>query len=110
MALRDAFRRRGPERGRRAVWSGRVVAEAPSTIRVDGREYFPPDAVAWDFLVPSEHTSVCPWKGTATYFDVVDGERRLPGAAWSYRSPTPAAADIAGHVAFWRGVRVEPTV
>jgi len=105
MTLADLIRRT-PSRSRRATWGDVVIAESPSTTRVDGRDYFPPDTVDWDRLVPSTHTSVCPWKGTATYFDVVDGDRRLPAAAWTYQSPTPAATAIAGHVAFWRDVAV----
>lgn len=92
---------------RRAVVGDTVIAEAADTQQVEGREYFPPDAVNWDLLEPSEHTSVCYWKGVASYYDVVlDGER-LPAAAWTYKTPSAAAEHIAGHVAFWRGVRVE---
>lgn len=91
---------------RRALWDERVVAEAASTITVDGREYFAPDAVDWDRLEPSEATSVCHWKGVATYYDLVDGDDRLPNAAWTYADPSPAAAGIKGHIGFWRGVKV----
>lgn len=79
---------------------------SPVKRRVDGHEYFPPEAVNWDLLEDSERTSVCPWKGTANYYDVVADGERYPAAAWSYRSPSDAARHIAGHVAFWRGVRV----
>ncbi|MFH1330815.1 MAG: DUF427 domain-containing protein [Actinomycetota bacterium] len=109
MALAHLFRP-STARPRRAAWGDATLAESPSTTLVDGREYFPPGTVEWDRLVPSDQTSVCPWKGVATYFDVVDGDRRLPAAAWSYQSPTRAAAAIAGHVAFWRGVDVGPAV
>lgn len=91
---------------RRAVWDDVVVAEAPRTTTVDGHEYFPPDAVDWSHLEPTGRTSVCHWKGVATYYDVVDGDRRLPAAAWTYADPSPAARNIQGHVAFWRGVKV----
>ena len=99
------FRRekRGP---RRAVWNGVVVAEAPATITVDGREYFAPEAVDWSHLEPSPSTSVCHWKGVATYFDLVDGSNRLKDAAWTYADPSPEAARIKGHIGFWRGVTV----
>ena len=102
MALTRMIRRRRTAGARRAAWSGRVVAEAAETTGVDGYEYFPPESVDWDLLVPSDHTSVCPWKGRARYYDLVSGDRRLPGAAWSYPEPSPAAVAIAGHVAFWR--------
>lgn len=83
-----------------------VIAESETTQRVDGYEYFPPDTVRWEFLQPSAHTSVCPWKGVATYYDVVVDGRRLAAAAWTYETPKPAAESIRGHVGFWRGVSV----
>lgn len=98
---RSVFRRK-----RRAVWEGVVIAESATTTRVDGYEYFPPESIDWSHLEPSSQTSVCPWKGLASYYDVVVGERRLPAAAWSYRDPSPAASLIKDHVAFWKGVKV----
>ena len=59
-----------------------------------------------EFFQASDHKSICPWKGEASYFDVEVGGSRNPGAAWTYPTPMPAAAEIAGHVAFWRGVEV----
>ena len=91
----------------RAVWNGVVLAESDDTVVVEGNHYFPPDAISWEYLESSERRSVCPWKGRASYFDiVVDGERNR-AAAWHYPSPTPAAAQIEDRVAFWGGVRVE---
>jgi uncharacterized protein (DUF427 family) len=90
----------------RAVVGDSVVAESEDTTEVEGNQYFPPQAVEWDLLEPSEHTSVCPWKGVASYYDVIVDGRRLPAAAWTYKTPSPAARHIAGHVAFWRGVGV----
>lgn len=98
------FKTKDPHR--RATWRDTVLAEAAETIRVDGYEYFPPDAVDWSRLEESSKTSVCPWKGVATYYDVVDGDERLPAAAWSYRSPNAEAAHIKEHVAFWGKVKV----
>jgi uncharacterized protein (DUF427 family) len=73
---------------------------------VEGNHYFPPETINREFFSDSAESSVCPWKGTASYFDVVvDGEVN-PGAAWYYPSPSRAAANIKDHVAFWRGVRV----
>jgi len=94
--------------GRRAVSESTAVAEAPSTQTVDGHEYFKPEEVRWDYLVPSDRTTVCGWKGTAGYWDVVVDGDRLPAAAWSYQDPSAAAQHIKGHVAFWRGVKVVP--
>jgi uncharacterized protein (DUF427 family) len=73
---------------------------------VEGNHYFPPETINREFFRDSAESSVCPWKGTASYFDVVvDGEVNR-GAAWYYPSPSPAAANIKNHVAFWRGVKI----
>ena len=91
----------------RAVWNGVVIAESDDTIVVEGNHYFPRDSLTEGFFAASDLQSRCPWKGTAGYLDVtVDGALN-PGAAWFYRDPKPAATDIAGRVAFWRGVRIE---
>jgi len=99
----NLFRRSGR---RQATVARTVLAETGSTTRVSGYEYFPPDSVDWTRLVRTDKTSMCPWKGVATYYDVLDGDRRLEEAAWVYENPSPAADHIRGHVAFWRGVRV----
>ena len=91
----------------RAVWNDVVLAESDDTIVVEGNHYFPPDAVEAQYLEPSAHRTVCHWKGAASYYDVVVNGSRSERAAWFYPEPTPAAADIGGYVAFWRGVRVE---
>ncbi len=92
----------------RAVWNGTVLAESDDTVIVEGNHYFPLEAVNEEHFTQSPSTSRCPWKGTADYFDVeVDGQTNR-GAAWIYRDPKPAAADIKNRVAFWRGVTVEP--
>jgi len=91
----------------RALWAGKVIAESNATVVVEGNQYFPPAAVKQEFLEPSSHTSICPWKGTAHYFHVqVDGMRN-ENAAWYYPAPKPAAAEIKDRIAFWKGVRVE---
>lgn len=91
-----------------AIWNGVVIAESDSTVKVEGNHYFPPDAVKKEYLKPSGHHTSCPWKGTASYYDVVvDGERNS-GAAWYYPSPKPAAENIEDHVAFWHGVKIKP--
>lgn len=89
-----------------AVWNGHTIARSDDTIVVEGNHYFPRDAVDEALLVPSDTTSVCPWKGTAYYCSLeVDGVRN-PDAAWYYPDPKPAAAEIRGRLAFWKGVRV----
>jgi uncharacterized protein (DUF427 family) len=90
----------------RASWNGVVIAESTRTTVVEGNHYFPMADVDRGKLVDSDTTSVCPWKGTASYFSVVaDGETN-PDAAWTYPDPKDAAREIEGHVAFWRGVEV----
>ncbi len=91
----------------KAVWNEAVLAESDQTVMVEGNHYFPMDAVNDEYFTESTSTSRCPWKGTAHYFDVVVDGAINEGAAWTYPDPKPAAADIKGRVAFWRGVRVE---
>ncbi|HYN38412.1 MAG TPA: DUF427 domain-containing protein [Rhodospirillales bacterium] len=91
----------------RAIWNGAVIAEAQRFETVEGNVYFPPDTLVREHLRPSAHTSVCPWKGLARYYDVVVGEEVNPAAAWYYPDPKPAAAQIKDHVGFWKGVTVE---
>ncbi len=90
----------------RAKWNGATIADSADTVVVEGNHYFPIDSVDRNLLRESETHSVCPWKGTASYYTiVVDGEEN-PDAAWFYPEPKEAAAEIAGRVAFWRGVTV----
>jgi uncharacterized protein (DUF427 family) len=91
----------------RATWSGKVVAESSACTVVEGNQYFPAEAVKKEFLKPSSHTTICPWKGTAHYYHLeVDGMRN-ENAAWYYPEPKPAAQEIKDKIAFWKGVRVE---
>ena len=89
-----------------ATWNGTVVAQSDDTVVVEGNHYFPRSAVREDLVRPSDATSVCPWKGTASYLSLeVDG-RVNEAAAWYYPEPKPAAAEIRDRVAFWKGVEV----
>ena len=89
-----------------ASWNGTVIAESDDTVVIEGNHYFPREAVRDDVLVDSSHTSVCPWKGTASYYSLqVDGMTNAD-AAWYYPQPKEAAAEIRGHVAFWKGVDI----
>lgn len=92
-----------------AKWNGTVIAESDATVVVEGNHYFPADAVRQDYLEPSEHQSICPWKGTAHYYHVVVDGQRNDNAAWYYPEPKPAAAEIAGRIAFWKGVEISPS-
>ena len=92
----------------KAVWEGEAIAESDSTVVVEGNQYFPPESVRKEYLKPSSTTTVCPWKGTASYYHVVVGERENRDAAWYYPEPKEAAVEIKNHVAFWRGIKVQP--
>jgi uncharacterized protein (DUF427 family) len=92
----------------RAIWNGSVVAESDDTVVVEGNHYFPPESVRAEVLEPSSTHTTCSWKGIASYYTlVVDGRRNID-AAWYYPEPKPAAAEITGRVAFWKGVTVAP--
>jgi len=92
----------------KAVWKGAVLAESPRTEIVEGNHYFPADTIREQYFKPSSSHTICPWKGTASYYTVeVNGERN-PDAAWYYPQTKDAAANITGYVAFWKGVEVKP--
>jgi uncharacterized protein (DUF427 family) len=91
----------------KAIWNNQIIAESDDIIKVEGNSYFPLEAVKKEFLIDSETETVCPWKGTASYYDLkVDGELNKD-AAWYYAEPKPGANEIKGRVAFWKGVQVE---
>jgi uncharacterized protein (DUF427 family) len=91
-----------------ASWRGQVIAESERFETVEGNIYFPPDSLKRDFFRDSATTTICPWKGTAQYYSVVVDGQENRDAAWYYPEPKPAAENIRGHVAFWRGVTVTP--
>jgi uncharacterized protein (DUF427 family) len=89
-----------------ATWNGVTIAESNDTVTVEGNHYFPLDSVKAEYLADNSSKTTCPWKGTASYYDlVVDGQTNT-GAAWYYPEPKDAAKQIKGHVAFWKGVTV----
>lgn len=92
----------------KAVWNGVVIAESTDTEVVEGNHYFPPESLNKSCFRRSDHTTVCGWKGTASYYDVVAGDSVNEQAAWFYPDPKEAAASIKGRVAFWKGVQVTP--
>jgi uncharacterized protein (DUF427 family) len=91
----------------KAYWSGKLIAESDATVVLEGNQYFPFEAVKKEFLKPSSHTTVCPWKGTAHYYHVDVGGMKNENAAWYYPEPKDAAKEIRGRIAFWKGVRIE---
>ena len=90
----------------KAVWNDVVLAESDDTQVVEGNHYFPPDSLAKEYFRQTETTTVCGWKGTANYYDIVVGDQINSGAAWYYENPLPEAENIKGFVAFWKGVQV----
>ena len=91
----------------KATWNNAVIAESSETVVVEGNHYFPADAVKIEYLQPSSKHTHCPWKGEASYYNVVvNGEKNLD-AAWYYPAPKEAAAEIKNRIAFWHGVKVE---
>ena len=91
----------------RATWNGAVLANSEQCVVVEGNQYFPPDAVNREFLKPSETHTVCSWKGTASYYDVVVNGQTNKDAAWYYPQPKDAAKQITNYIAFWHGVDVQ---
>ena len=90
-----------------AIWNGEVLADSNETVVVEGNHYFPPSALHLDFFKKSDKHTVCPWKGTASYYDIeVDGKSNKD-AAWFYPDPSSAASNVRGYVAFWKGVEVK---
>jgi len=90
----------------RAVWHGKVLAESDDIVYVEGNAYFPRGSLNEDYFVESDHYSICPWKGEASYLHVVvDGETNKD-AAWYYPRPSLLARKIQDRVAFWKGVEI----
>lgn len=87
-----------------ATWNDTVIAQSDDIVTVEGNAYFPLASVTPGVLVESARTSSCPWKGEASYFSVEAGDATNADAAWTYREPKAAAAEITDRVAFWKGV------
>jgi uncharacterized protein (DUF427 family) len=92
----------------KAIWNGAVLADSDQTVVVEGNHYFPRAALNDEYFRDSDHHTVCGWKGTASYYHVEVGGQRNENAAWYYPEPKEAAKQVAGRVAFWKGVQVVP--
>lgn len=90
----------------KATFNGQTLAESDAIRTVEGNAYFPPDSLREEFFRPSDTHTTCPWKGVASYRTVVVDGKQAKDAAWFYPEPKPAAKEIAGYVAFWKGVEV----
>ena len=92
----------------KAIWNNQIIAESNDTVVVEGNHYFPPNTIKKEYLQPSDTHTTCPWKGLASYYNLqVDGKTNKD-AAWFYPQPKEAANQIKDHIAFWKGVKVEP--
>ena len=90
----------------KALWNGKKIAESDQTIMVENNHYFPPDSVDMEYLQESKTQTVCPWKGVASYYNIIVDGKINKDAAWFYPSPKPAAGRIQDFIAFWKGVQV----
>ena len=90
----------------KAIWKDAVLAESDDTVVVEGNHYFPAGSINRAYFQPSDTHTTCPWKGEASYYDVVVDGQVNSAAAWYYPEPKEAAANIKDHVAFWKGVKV----
>ncbi len=91
---------------KKAMWNGAVIAQSDQTVVVEGNQYFPADSIVKDHFKPSATHTTCGWKGVASYYNVEVNGQTNKDAAWFYPTPKDAAKNIAGHVAFWKGVVV----
>lgn len=90
----------------KAIWNDQIIAESDDIINVEGNSYFPIESVKKEYLQASKTETVCPWKGTASYYSLTVGGAENQDAAWYYANPKPQAEEIKGRVAFWKGVQV----
>ena len=92
---------------KKAIWNGTVIAESDQTINIEGNHYFPPSAIKTEYFIENDTHTVCPWKGTASYYTIqVNGESNKD-AAWFYPETSELAKNIKGYIAFWKGVIIE---
>lgn len=92
---------------KKAIWNGKVIAESEATVNIEGNAYFPGDSINKEFFEASKTRSVCPWKGEASYYNVVVDGTENKDAAWYYPEVSELAKSIKGYVAFWKGVTIE---
>jgi uncharacterized protein (DUF427 family) len=90
----------------KAIWKNTVIAESKDTVVVEGNHYFPASSLNREFVTFSNHKTMCPWKGQASYYSLMVNGEMNPDSVWYYPNPKPEAAHIKGHVAFWKGVTI----
>ena len=89
-----------------AKWNGKIIAKSNETIIIEGNHYFPPASINKEYFNENTHSSICPWKGTASYLDVAVDGKINKNAAWYYPQPSVRAKQIKDYIAFWHGVEI----
>lgn len=91
---------------KKAIWNGQVLAESDDIVTIEGNAYFPVNSLNKAFFKESPSHTVCPWKGTASYYSLEVEGATNKDAAWYYPEPKNAAKVIKDRVAFWKGVEI----
>jgi uncharacterized protein (DUF427 family) len=87
--------------------AGNVIADTREAVTLREAnyppvQYIPRKDVDMTLLQRTSHSSYCPYKGDAAYYSIPNGGARAVNAAWTYETPYPATAEIAGYLAFYR--------
>lgn len=90
----------------KAIWNGKIIAESNKTIGIENNRYFPADSANKEYLENSDNHTTCPWKGEASYFNIIVDGKTNPNAAWYYPNPKTAAKEIKNYIAYWKGVEI----
>ncbi len=90
----------------KATWNNTVIAESQDTVLVEGNHYFPESSLKREFVTFSNHKTVCPWKGQASYYSLLVNGELNADAVWYYPTPKSGAEQVQGRVGFWKGVMV----
>jgi uncharacterized protein (DUF427 family) len=90
----------------KAIWNNSIIAESDETVVIEGNHYFPPQSIKKEYFESSDTHTVCPWKGTASYYTLEVNGKTNPDAAWYYPNASEMAKGIEGYIAFWKGVKI----
>lgn len=91
----------------KAMWNSKIIAESDATIVIENNHYFPADSIKTEYFSPSTTHTICPWKGSASYYNIMVDGAKNNDAAWYYPEISDLAKSIQGRIAFWKGVTVE---
>jgi uncharacterized protein (DUF427 family) len=90
----------------KAIWNNSIIAESDETVVIEGNHYFPPQSIKKEYFESSDTHTLCPWKGTASYYTLEVNGKTNPDAAWYYPNASEMAKGIEGYIAFWKGVKI----